>query len=62
MFSALPPIPDIAVMGHELIGDPLCERMIEAASNVDRGQFLTRSILRLSECEQFCSVSMSASA
>jgi hypothetical protein len=33
------------VMGHELIGDLLCKRWIEAASDVDRSQFLMFSLV-----------------
>jgi hypothetical protein len=33
------------VMGHQLIGDLLCERMIEATSDIDRSQFLMFSLV-----------------
>jgi hypothetical protein len=38
------------VMGHELVGDLLCERGIEATTNVDCHQFL---MLALVVCSEF---------
>ena len=38
------------VMGHELITDVFCERGVEAATNVDRHQFL---MLALVVCSEF---------
>jgi hypothetical protein len=43
------------VMGHELIGNPNREQRIEAASNVDRSQFL---VLSLVVSLEFCALTL----